>query len=129
MARLDLNVWVAGFLGRMVPEPDSECIRWIGSINAKTRYGQCRIPQAFWERWSISAKNVTQAHRMAFVILRGPIPEGMVLDHICDNRWCVNPYHADPVPLVVNAWRANAVKMGVEFDDPFESPENFSVYG
>lgn len=33
------------------------------------------------------------AHRVAWEWLRGPIPEGMVIDHICHNRSCVNPDH------------------------------------
>lgn len=33
------------------------------------------------------------AHRVVWRLLRGPIPEGMVLDHMCRNRACVNPAH------------------------------------
>lgn len=34
-----------------------------------------------------------QAHRFAWTVLRGPIPEGMQLNHTCHNRACVNPAH------------------------------------
>ena len=29
--------------------------------------------------------------------MNGPIPEGLDLDHLCRNRWCVNPEHVEPV--------------------------------
>jgi hypothetical protein len=33
------------------------------------------------------------AHRWAYMNLVGPIPEGLVIDHLCNNRSCVNPSH------------------------------------
>jgi len=33
------------------------------------------------------------AHRIAYQLLESEIPAGMVLDHICHNRGCVNPTH------------------------------------
>ena len=37
-----------------------------------------------------------RAHRVFYVIAKGPIPEGLVLDHLCENKGCVNPDHLDP---------------------------------
>lgn len=31
------------------------------------------------------------AHRVVYEALRGPIPDGLVIDHLCRNRACVNP--------------------------------------
>lgn len=33
------------------------------------------------------------AHRVSYEISRGPIPDGMQIDHVCRARACVNPAH------------------------------------
>lgn len=40
---------------------------------------------------------VVQAHRFNYERFRGPIPPGLVLDHLCRNPACVNPEHLEPV--------------------------------
>jgi hypothetical protein len=46
-----------------------------------------------------------RAHRLAYEMSIGPIPEGLVLDHLCRNRCCVRPSHLEPVTDKVNAER------------------------
>lgn len=45
------------------------------------------------------------AHRVAFTLLRGPIPENLPLDHLCRVRHCVNPAHLEPVTVQENTLR------------------------
>jgi hypothetical protein len=37
----------------------------------------------------------------------GPIPEGMVIDHMCRNRACMNPTHLEPVTISENIRRGD----------------------
>ncbi|HHX48340.1 MAG TPA: hypothetical protein GX718_13405 [Brevibacterium sp.] len=45
-------------------------------------------------------------HRLAWESLRGPIPEELTYDHLCQNRACVNPWHGELVPMLTNIRRA-----------------------
>lgn len=44
-------------------------------------------------------------HRVAWETLRGPIPDGMQLDHLCRQRACWNPDHLEPVSPRENVLR------------------------
>lgn len=46
------------------------------------------------------------AHRVAYELEVGPIPDGLTLDHLCRNRACVRPSHLEPVSLLENIRRS-----------------------
>jgi len=50
------------------------------------------------------------AHRYYYELYRGPIPTGLMIDHLCRNHACVNPFHLEPVTAKENAARRDRTK-------------------
>ncbi len=50
-----------------------------------------------------------QAHREAYRRVAGPVPPGLVLDHLCRRRPCCSPWHLEPVTPAENTRRGEAV--------------------
>lgn len=68
------------------PSP-SGCWTWTGArLSATSDYGRIDVAGVRYV-----------AHRYAYVLLVGPIPDGHELDHLCENQRCVNPAHVEPV--------------------------------
>ncbi len=68
-------------------------------------------------------KKLILAHRYAFELLVGPIPEGMTLDHLCRNRLCVRPSHLEPVTIAENLRRGHEARGHRRRPDPVELQE------
>ena len=56
--------------------------------------------------WRGGGPKSCYAHRAAYELLVGPIPDGLELDHLCFVRSCVNPAHLEAVTHVENLRRA-----------------------
>jgi len=67
------------------------CWLWTGG-NDRRGYG----------RFSDADQRQVLAHRFAYELLVGPIPEGLDLDHLCRVPACVNPAHLEPVTNAEN---------------------------
>lgn len=53
-------------------------------------------------------RETIQAHRAVYEHFRGPIPDGLVIDHLCRVHECVNPLHLEPVTQRTNVLRGIA---------------------
>lgn len=51
-----------------------------------------------------------RAHRYAYQQLKGEIPEGLMIRHLCGNKLCVNPDHLEPGTMAENA--ADGIRLG-----------------
>lgn len=76
---------------------ENGCIVWTASGNG-AGYGAMYIAKG---------KRVL-AHRWSYEYYVGPIPDGLVLDHLCRNPKCVNPEHLEAVTQRVNTLRGKA---------------------
>lgn len=61
------------------------CWEWQGSRQ--------RGPRPYGKFGSKGGQRTTYAHRVAYLLTKGPIPPGLVVMHLCDNPPCVNPDH------------------------------------
>ena len=67
-----------------------DCWTWIGKRH-RHNYGQ--FNQDGETAWT---------HRLSYRHFIGPIPKGFIIDHICENKACANPYHLKAVTLSQN---------------------------
>ena len=63
------------------------------------------------------------AHRVAYLLLVGPIPDGLEIDHTCRRPLCVNPAHLEPVTRAENQRRRSEAQTHCKHGHEF-TPEN-----
>lgn len=82
----------------------STCLVWVGATNSQG-YGVATING-----------HPELAHRVAYEVEYGPIPDGYVVDHLCRVRNCIKPEHLEPVTTEENTRRGRSAK-GLQVGD------------
>lgn len=83
-------------------EKTDGCWLWLGTLTQEG-YGMY---------YSKETKRSHRAHRLAFEITRGQIPDGLVIDHLCHVTTCVNPDHLIPATRQENGQNRGRVNQG-----------------
>ncbi len=97
---------VGRFSRNVIEKSGDECWGWNGSKDSKG-YG----------RFTFKGKMIL-AHRCSYELHVGKIPEGLVIDHLCNNTSCANPMHLEPKTIYENVKRGfikkvlNPVRVG-----------------
>lgn len=76
---------------------ENGCWKWTSCIDA---YGYAQV-------WM--AGKARRAHRVAYLALIGLVPEGRILDHLCNKKSCVNPFHLKPTTHRENILRGSGL--------------------
>lgn len=72
-----------------------------------------------------------RSHVVIYTRAKGPVPDGLQLDHLCRNRGCVNPDHLEPVTNKVNSLRGegfsavNAKKTHCPAGHPYDEANTY----
>lgn len=88
-------------MSRVDKQPDG-CWLYTGALMAD---GYARVKDT-------STDHALLVHRVVYEQLVGPIPDGLVLDHLCRVRNCVNPKHLEPVTGAENIRRGVRARLG-----------------
>jgi hypothetical protein len=75
---------------------ENGCVEWIHSTTKG--YGDI----------SVNGKN-HKAHRHIYQLVFGKVPSPLVLDHLCNNRSCINPWHLKPTTDKENILRGTGI--------------------
>lgn len=82
------------FIEKVSHEPNTGCWLWTGAVTV-AGYGNMWAGSGKWR----------MSHRVAYELFRGPISEGLHIDHLCRVRCCVNPWHLEAVTPMQNIRR------------------------
>jgi len=113
MLTLDERFWskVEAPEGPALPGDDG-CWEWTGAT----------IPNGYGS-FGVNGSQVG-AHRLAYELTVGPIPEGLTIDHLCRVKTCVNPSHMETVTRAENNRRRSQARSVARCGHPFDSMDS-----
>lgn len=90
----DINEKISAWFesGRVVADSNG-CWVWRGARD-RQGYGFVKVSGFQW-----------RAHRLAYHLQVGPIPDGFTIDHLCRNASCIRPEHLEAVTNKTNVLR------------------------
>ena len=91
-------------LAKTIVGTKDECWPWLGQLTKGNRHGYAKIRHRIAGKWY-----TVPAHRITYEHFIAPFPKGLVSDHTCRNRGCVNPWHIDPVTSRENTMRGENI--------------------
>lgn len=95
---------------------DGDCMVWTGSATPDG-YGRLEFNGS-----------PTYAHRMSYELAKGPIPQGLEIDHLCRRPGCVNPHHLEAVTHRENMLRGSrATATECQRGHPFDAENTLTV--
>ena len=74
-------------------------------------------------------KKMRSAHRISYELFKDDIPQGLVIDHLCRNRKCVNPNHLDIVTNQENCIRGLTGKINNHNKRKTQCPKGHKLEG
>lgn len=97
---MNLEQLPARFRSKVVVD-ENGCWLWCAYVqpNGYGQYGVGVYPNG----------GMVAAHRHSYLLLVGPIPDGLQLDHLCRVTRCVNPAHLEPVTARENTLRSDGL--------------------
>lgn len=95
-------------MAKVAPDEAGHWI-WQASIRQQTN------PDKYGKFWYLGRPR--DAHRVAYELFTGPIPDGFEVDHVCRITLCVNPAHLEAVPPEVNNARRELPKWREPVDE------------
>lgn len=85
------------FAGKCAFIEETCCWQWTARLDKDGYAARAKIGSR-----TDGTRREVSPHRWFYEHFVDPIPSGLVIDHLCRNRACVNPWHIEPVTALVN---------------------------